>query len=122
MGKKNSFRFLNEDLNHQLLVFLKKAKVKHEVGKDGVNHYSPEDEEVVENELISPIRDKPFSSWQVLTCPGDWTSRYKEYMSEHRIPYLEKVSNRDLWFLLPRKYRPHRWKVIAPRKVERLAM
>ena len=122
MGKSNSFKFLDDDLNRQLIALLKKAKVKHDVGKDGVVHYSSLDDEVVENDLICSIRDKVFPSWQVLTCPRDWIARYKKYMSRHEIPFHEELSNGELWFLLPRKYRPHLWKLDRPMKAERLAM
>jgi hypothetical protein len=122
MEKSNSFRFLDDDLNQQLLALLKKGKIKHDLGTDGIIHYSPADEEVVENDLICSIRDKVFPSWQVLTCPRDWIARYKKYMSHRGIPFHEELSNGELWFLLPRKYRPHRWKLDDPMTAERMAM
>lgn len=122
MAESNAFKFLDDDLNQQLLALLRKSKIKYNVGKDGMVHYAPEDEEVVENDFICSIRDKVFPSWQVLTCPRDWTVRYKKYMSQHGIPFREELSNGELWFLLPRKYRPHSWKLDGPMKVERMAM
>jgi hypothetical protein len=121
MGKGNSFKFLDDELNQQLIHLLKKGKIKHDVGKDGLIHYSPDDEEVVEDDLICSIRDKVFPSWKVLTCPRDWVARYKEYMSQHRIPFREELSNGDVWFLLPRKYQPLRWKLADPVKAGRVA-
>src|SRR5256885_12640758 len=109
MEKCNSFKFLDDDLNQQLIALLRKARIKHDVGKDGTVRYAPDDEEVLENDIVCSIRDKIFPSWQVLTCPRDWTVRYKKYMSHHRIPFHEELSNGKLWFLLPRKYRPDRW-------------
>jgi len=121
MENSNSFKFLDDELNRQLLALLKKGKIKHHVGNDGIIHYSPDDEEVVEEHFICSIRDRVFPSWQVLTCPRSWTVRYKKYMSHHGIPFREELSNGELWFLLPRKYRPHRWKLDDPMKTERLA-
>ena len=122
MEKRSFFRFLDDDLNQRLLALLRKAKIKHGVGKDGVVHYSRDDEEVVENDFVCTIRDTVFPSWQILTCPRDWTVRYKKYMNDHGIPFHEELSNGELWFLLPRKYRPHRWKLDAPIRAERMAM
>jgi hypothetical protein len=122
MRKGNSFRFLDEDLNQQLLTLLKKSKIKHDVDKNGMILYSPEDEAVVDNDYICAIRDKVFPSWQVLTCPRDWIVRYKKYMISHWIPFHQEMSNGELWFLLPRKYRPHRWKLNDPLKAEPMVM
>jgi hypothetical protein len=121
MGKNNSFRFLDDELNQQLLALLKKGKIKHDVGKDGIIHFLPEDEEVVENDYICSIRDKIFPSWQVLTCPRDWVGRYKKYMRHRRIPFREELSKGELWFLLPRRYRPHSWKLDEPMKAQHVA-
>lgn len=120
MERSESFKFLDRDLNQRLLSLLKKAKIKHDVGTDGIVHYCPDDEEVVENDLICSIRNKVFSSWQVLTCPRAWTVRYKKYMFDHGIPFHEELSNGELWFLIPRNYRPHRWKLDGPAKASRI--
>jgi hypothetical protein len=122
MEKSNSFRFLDDELNQQLLALLKKGKIKHDVGKDGIIHYSTDDEEVVENDFICSIRDKVYPSWQVLTCPRDWTVRYEKYMTQHGIPFQEELSNGELWFLLPSTYRPHRWKLDNPMTAKGRAM
>jgi hypothetical protein len=111
------FKFLDADLNQQLHALLKGANVKHEVRKGGIVYYSSADFEVVENDLICAIRDRVFPSWQILTCPPDWIAVYKKYMHDHRIPFHEEMSNGELWFFLPRKYRPHRWKLEDPRNV-----
>ncbi len=111
MKQAYSFKFVDETLNRRLLALLNRAGVKHTVDKGGAVHYSPDDEGVVENDLISSIRDQVFSSWQVLTCPVDWIQRYREYMTKHGVPFREELSNNQLWFLIPRKYRPHSWKL-----------
>ncbi len=79
--------------------------------KNGVIRYSPDDVAFVENDLICSIRDEIFPSWGILTCPEDWIGRYRDYMARHGIPFTEERSNGALWFLLPRKYRPHAWKL-----------
>jgi hypothetical protein len=122
MEKSNTFRFLDDALNRRLLALLEKDKVKHHVAKDGTIRYSPDDEEVVEDRFICSVRDGVFPSWQVLTCPSDWTGRYKRYMSRHGIPYYEELSNGELWFLLPRKYRPDRWRLDDVVRTERMTM
>ncbi len=116
-----TFKFLNVALNRQLRILLDKSKIAHAISSDGTIHYSPEDEGVVENDFIGSIRSIAFSSWQVLTCPNEWTTRYKKYMKRHKIPYYEELSNGELWFLLPRKYRPSLWKLDDSTKAERLA-
>src|SRR5438876_277242 len=122
MVKSNSFKFLDDDLHQQLRALLKKGQIKHDVGKDGMIYYSPADEEVVGNDFICSIRDKFFSSWQLQTCPSNWIVSYKKYMSHHGIPFQEELSNGELCFLLPRKYRPHRWKLDHPIKANRKAL
>jgi hypothetical protein len=118
----NSFKFLDEKLNQQLIALLRKNKIEHGVRKDGTLYYSTEDEEAVENDLIGSIRNRVFSSWQILTCPPDWSARYKEYMLARAIPFHEELSNGELWFLVPRKYRPHRWKLKEGAITKRMAM
>ena len=114
MKNHHSFKFLDSALNHELIMLLKRAKIEHRVDSDGTIHYSKDDEDTVDNDLICSIRDKVFASWQVLTCPRDWGARYKEYMKQHAVPFLEERSNGELWFLIPRKYRPHSWRLDEP--------
>lgn len=119
MGKQHSFKFLDEALNQRLLGLLRGAKIDHAVDADGVIHYSADDEEVVDNELISSVRDEVFPAWKVVTCPRDWRGRYRDYMIRHGVPFREELSNGELWFLIPRKYRPHSWKLGGPARKER---
>jgi uncharacterized protein len=109
-----SFKFMDNNLNKRLLSLLKGAKVHHIVDKDGVVRYSPQDEEVVGNELIGSLRNKVFPAWQLLSCPPDWIERYRCYMARHGIEFKEELINRQLCFLLPRKHRPHSWKLDRP--------
>ena len=120
MATSHSFKFLDDDLNRELLGLLKKARIGHFVDKDGVIHYSADDVQVVENDLIGSIRDRVFPSWQLQTCPSDWVACYRDYMSRHDIPFREELSNGQVWFLIPRKYRPHAWKLDGPPTEARL--
>lgn len=109
MGHSYSFRFAEGKYNAALLALLKKHRVNHAVEKDGTIRYSQADEELVENELLRQVRDRIFSHWQVITCPADWTNRYKNYMVKHDVPFVEELIDNELCFLIPRKFRPHLW-------------
>ena len=118
----NSFKFVDERLNGRLIALLSKSKVKHRVDKQGVIHYPANAADVVENDLICSIRDEAFPRWQVLTCPPDWIGSYREYMSRHGIVFYEELSDGKLWFLLPRRFRPHQWKLEFPAQADRIAI
>lgn len=121
MSKNHSFKFVDNDLNRELVGLLKAAGIDHTVDQDGVVHYAADDREVIENDLICSIRAKVFPSWQILTFPPDWTARYRDYISRHDIPLREELSDGELWFLIPRKHRPHSWKLEGSKRTERLA-
>lgn len=108
---EKTFKFLDKNLNQELVDLLERAKINHSIDKDGTIRYSADDDEAVENDLICTIRDRIIPSWQVLTCPSDWTGRYRDYMSRRGIPFREELSDGELWFLIPRKLRPHSWKL-----------
>ena len=42
-------------------------------------------------------------------------------MSRHDVPLKEEISDGELWFLIPRKYRPHSWKLVGSVEKEPLA-
>ncbi len=109
MDTSYSFRFMDDDLNRRLLSLLKSAHVEHRVGPDGVIYYSRDDEETVGNRLLYEVRSKVFPEWQLLSCPRDWTERYKRYMVHHGIPFRQELFNDELGFFLPRNHRPHSW-------------
>lgn len=108
-----TFRFVDDGLQRKFVEMLAQSGLAHRIDRDGVIHFSPDDEDVIENDLICSIRDAVFPSWQVLTCPPDWVGRYHDYMTEHSVPFQEEVADGERWFLLPRKYRPHSWKLGA---------
>lgn len=110
----HSFRFVDDDLNLRLIALIKRSGVAHAVGKNGVVRYPARSEDVVENELICSVRDAVFPSWQVLSCPSQWVDRYKSYMTRRHVPFVEELGDNQLWFLIPRRYRPHSWKLDDP--------
>ena len=109
-----SFKFLDDGLNRRLVGLLNAAGIDHSLDEDGVVHYSASAWEVVENDLICSIRDQVYPSWRVLTCPREWIDCYRDYMSRHAVPYELEQCDGELWFLIPRKYRPHSWKLAGP--------
>ncbi len=111
MESTYSFRFSDEKLNRRLISLLQRHGVRHSVGKNGAVRYAPEDTELVENELIASIRDKVFSSWQIISCPKDCAEHYRNYITKHGVPYVEELIDDQLCFLIPRTYRPHSWKL-----------
>ena len=111
MDETYTFKFMDDGLNRQLLTLLKKAKIRHNIDPDSMIHYSRGDEEKVGNELLYSIRSKVFPMWQLLSCPPNWTERYKRYMVRHGVPFREELFNNQLGFLLPRKHRPHSWQL-----------
>jgi hypothetical protein len=62
-------------------------------------------------DVICEIHRTVFPSWQIQSCPEDWIDRYVTYMRSHGIAYREELWNGTLWFLVPGKHRPHRWKL-----------
>ena len=112
-----TFKFVNEKLNHSLILLLKKAKLKFKISAQNLIHYATQDEERIENEIICKIRDKAFPTWQLLSCPAEAAPLYKQYMVSHQIPYEIELCDSEIGFLLPRSYRPHAWKL----ELERMA-
>jgi hypothetical protein len=121
MHKQHSFKFVDEGLNREFVGSLERAGIDHIVGEGGVVYYSEADQEIVENDLICSIRDMVFPSWQILTFPDGWAENYRDYMSRHDVPLKEEISDGELGFLIPRKYRPHSWKLVGPVEKERPA-
>ncbi len=113
MGASLSFQFVDEKLNQRLAALFDKHKIAYSVDEKGALHYAPEDEEFIENNVIASIRDQIFPIWQVLSCPRDWSERYRDYMTRQNVPFIEERIDGQLCFLLPRRYRPHSWKLAA---------
>jgi hypothetical protein len=119
MAGRTSFRFVDDDLNRKLIRLLTEARAEFRLDCDGVVHYSPRDEDLIGNDLISSVRADVFRAWQIVTCPPEWIGSYKDYMEERGVPFTEELSNGQLWFLIPRNYRPHSWKLKVPASGQR---
>lgn len=122
MAGKFSFRFLDDDLNQRLLALVRKSDVPHRIDKHGTLHYTEREEEFLENDLICVVRDQVFASWQILSCPKDWTDRYRAYMIKHVIPFREELIDDEVRFLLPRNVRPLSWKLPATARRKKAAL
>src|SRR5688572_29998652 len=109
-----SFRFLNPELQHQFVALLNEAEVNYKLDRDGAVHYTEAEEQRIENEVLSRVRDSIFEEWQIISCPGEWAAEYKHYMTAQQVPYVEELIDGQLGFLIPRSYRPHAWKLRKP--------
>lgn len=111
-GKEDSkmlgFKFQHPEQNSKLIAALKKAQIKYGVDNDGVIHFLPEDEERVEDMIIS-LRSEIFDEWRTISCPPKSLPQYRQYMEQHHIPYEEEIIDGNVGFLIPRRYRPHSW-------------
>ena len=103
------FRFRDADLNKKLIDLLQDRRISYLVNKEGLIHYSNSDVDVVENVLINSLRSSLFPSWQVLSCPEDWVSRYENYMQKHGIHYRVEITDGEVNFLIPGSHNPLRW-------------
>ena len=119
MACRTSFKFVDDELNRKLIRLLTKARAKFRLDRDGVVHYSPNDEDLIGNGVICAVRDQFFRTWQIVTCPPEWIGSYKDYMEEHDVPFTEELSDGERWFLVPGNYRPHSWKLKEPASRQR---
>ena len=92
---------------------LKETPVDHRVEEDGLIRYSSSNKELVDD-AICAVRATVFPAWQVVTCPENWADSYRRYMSQHRIPFAEELSDGEIWFLIDASRRPHSWKIDEP--------
>ncbi len=113
-----SFKFVDDTLNRQLVALLRRSGARFRVDSKGTIRYSKNDVEFIENDVISRVRTSVFPTWQIISCPSNWAPRYKEYMLQRNVPFVEELIDNQLCFLIPRIYRPHSWKLeLARRKV-----
>jgi hypothetical protein len=91
--------------------------VPYAIEAGGTLLYASADENVIENELICSIRDRVFPEWKVFTLEGDemsrpqTTARYRAYMKQHGIPFVEEVVDGFIWFLIPQDQDSFEWGV-----------
>jgi hypothetical protein len=90
-----SFRFVDDALPADLLARVGASSARHAVDDDRTLRYASVDVELLGNELICAVRTVVFPEWGVFTLEGDEThrpritARYRAYMVEHRIPFVE---------------------------------
>lgn len=111
---RHSFHFLDAAMQSELIAALRKRDIQYRTTREGDVLYSVENQDVVENEILCAIRDRKFPAWQVFTCPEEDADKYRKVMERDGVPFHEEISDGTLWFLLPRKFRPHAWKIDAP--------
>src|SRR5712691_2572502 len=100
MNLSYSFRFVDNQLNHELISLIANSGLKHRIDKKGIILYSPDDEEVIGNEILPAVRNKLFASWQIISCPQDWAERYKRYMIRRDVSFVEELIDNQLCFLI----------------------
>ena len=117
MGSERSFKFADERLQQELLDLVRASAVPHTVDPDGTLGYAFAGDVFVGNELICSIRDKVFPEWHVFTLEGDelhrprTTARYRAYMRERGVPFVEEVDDGFTWFLIPEGYDSFEWDI-----------
>jgi hypothetical protein len=119
MNRHSSFKFLDPDVNGTFIRLLKKARIDHRVEDSGLVHYASDEHDQVDNDVISAVRNSVFPSWQLVFCPPEWTECYRSYMVRHRVPFVEELSNDEVCFLIPRRHRPHAWKMDGPKSISK---
>jgi hypothetical protein len=114
----HSFRFVDGERQRRLLDLVAVSRVRHRVAGDGTLHYSSSDETIVGNELIDSLRDELFPEWAIFTVESDLsapddeeTAKYRAYMQEHSIPFIEEIHGRERWFLISSEHDSFEWKV-----------
>jgi hypothetical protein len=109
MADTYSFRFVDDELNQKLIDRATSSGIPHEIGPDGTLRFSAENDEVIEERVIRPVREEVFPRWQMLSCPPEWAGRYRQYMRHNRLPFQEERIDNEISFLIPRDLDPHRW-------------
>lgn len=117
MTLTRSFRFVDERLQRDLLALVRSSGVAHTVDASGALSYSSTDGPLIENELICEIRDRVFPDWGHFTLEGcetrrpQTTARYRTYMTEQGIPFVEEVIDGYVWFVVPEEHDSFAWPV-----------
>jgi len=104
------FRFADDNVNARFISRIKRSELAHSVDSGGIVHFPSKEEEGAEA-VIADVRASVFPAWQVLSCPADWTQRYRDEMTRRNVAYLEELNNGAVDFLLEQRHRPHSWKM-----------
>lgn len=62
--------------------------------------------------FLSEDLDRLLGDEQLLSCPVECAPTYRQYMNSKKINYTEHgIVDGSFVFKLPRRYRPHAWKL-----------
>lgn len=109
----DAFRFLHRDLQDKLIRLVRAMGLDYEV-EDGHVRTRDDDWAVVED-LRSAVRSSVFTEWQTWRgqagLDSETRARYRTYMEENGIRYLEEEENGTHWFVLSQQQDPAAWGV-----------
>jgi hypothetical protein len=112
----DAFRFLHRDLQDKLIRLVRAMGLDYEV-EDGHVRTRDDDWAVVED-LRCAVRSSVFSEWQTWRgqagLDSETRARYRVFMEEKGIRYLEEEENGTHWFVLSLQEDPAAWGVEAP--------
>ena len=114
MAESRSIKFAEAAQNRRLVTLLLQRGIPFSVTKDGTVRYPGRFDEVVDSQILSPLRRRVFPKWQVLSFPPDWATVYGDYMRQRKLPFVPEWVNGQLVYLLPASYRPHTWTLPDP--------
>jgi hypothetical protein len=105
------FRFLRDDLQQKLVALVAAMGLEYRI-EDGCLCTSERDKYVVED-LRSAVRTSVFDDWHLwrggAAKDPSLYDRYRAYMAEHGIRYVEEDDNGSRWFLLGKQDDPYEW-------------
>jgi len=114
------FRFLRDDLQQKLIALVAAIGLDYWI-EDALLCTLEKDDRVVED-LRSAVRSSVFDDWHLWrgTAAKNLSlyERYRSYMAEHSIPYVEEEDNGARWFLLRKQDNPYEWGIerfVTPR-------
>src|SRR5438067_272615 len=107
------FRFLRDDLQQKLIALVAAMGLSYRI-EDEYLCTAEKDQYVVED-LRSAVRTSVFEEWHLWRGGSakepSLYDRYRAYMAEHGISYVEEDDNGSRWFLLARESNPYEWGV-----------
>lgn len=114
MVEQRSIKFEKAILTSQMITLLLRSKVPFRVTKDRTIHYSSRFDELVDSEILTPLRSRVIKRWQLLSFPKEWATVYRDYMKVHKIKFSPEWINGELVYLLPATAEPHKWNLRDP--------
>jgi hypothetical protein len=109
----DKFCFLRDDLQQKLVALVAAMGLQYRI-EDGFLCTSEKDQLVVED-IRSAVRTSVFDEWHLWRGGAGKDpalyQRYRAYMTEHSIQFVEENDNGSRWFLLSRQDDPYGWGV-----------